>query len=167
AAQIVAGDTRVRDAWARHALGAAPVVALVWASGMELWLYILAAYPGVSLIMVRSFIEHRAAEQAAERTVIVDAHWFWRLLFLNNNFHWVHHRYPSVAWYLIPERWQAERDEVLARNGRYYLPGYAAVPTTWLFRSREPVIHPFLRRGGAIGRALDAREPPGPQQPAS
>ncbi|HET7409552.1 MAG TPA: fatty acid desaturase [Paracoccaceae bacterium] len=162
---ILAGDARVRGAWARHALGAAPVVALVWAAGMDLWLYVLlAAYPGMSLIMVRSFIEHRAAEHAAERSVIVDAHWFWRLLFLNNNFHWVHHRYPAVAWYLIPERWQAERDDVLARNGSYYLPGYAAVAWRWLFRSREPVIHPFVRRGGG---ALDGGGPSGPQQPTA
>jgi fatty acid desaturase len=153
----------------------------------------MAAYPGMSLIMVRSFIEHRAGETAAERTAIVDAGWFWRLLFLNNNYHWVHHRYPSVAWYLIPERWSAERDEVLARNGRYYLPGYAAVAWRWLLRSREPVIHPFLRRpdglpvasaepvscpagraagaAAAVGQALAGvvagGDASGPQQPAA
>lgn len=157
-----AGDSDVQAAWLRHAAGGAPVVVLIWASGMDLWFYVLmAAYPGVSLIMVRSFIEHRAAEHAVQRTAIVDAGWFWRLLFLNNNFHWVHHRYPAVAWYLIPERWLAERDAVLERNGRYYLPGYAAVAWRWLFRSREPVIHPYLRR-----REGDAGAAPGPHQPA-
>ncbi len=146
-----AGNRRVRGAWLRHAIGCVPVLALVWASGIEAWTYLLlAAYPGMSLIMVRSFIEHRAAENAGERTAIVEAHWFWRLLFLNNNFHWVHHRYPAVAWYAIPERWRAERDEVLLRNQGYLLPGYAAVAWRWLFRSREPVIHPFLRRVGGV-----------------
>lgn len=149
---MLAGDKAVRGAWLRHAAGVAPVLALIWASGMELWAYVLmAAYPGISLIMVRSYIEHRAAEHAAQRTVIVDAGWFWRLLFLNNNFHSVHHRYPTVAWYFIPERWRAERDAFLERNGRYYLPGYAAVAWRWLFRSREPVIHPYLRRDGDGG----------------
>lgn len=157
---MLAGDKAVRGAWVRHAAGVAIVLALVRAAGMPVWEYVLAAaYPGASLIMVRSYIEHRAAESAAERTAIVEAGWFWRLLFLNNNLHWVHHRYPSVAWYMIPERWRAERDAVLARNGSYYLPGYAAVARRWLFRSREPLIHPFLRRGGSGG-------PQGPHQAA-
>ena len=152
------GDRRVRGAWIRHAIGGAPVLALVWASGIGLWSYVLlAAYPGMSLIMVRSYIEHRAAEGADERTAIVDAHWFWRLLFLNNNFHWVHHRYPGVAWYKIPTRWRAERDEVLAHNRGYYLPGYAVVAWRWMFRSREPVIHPFLRRAG--GEPITGADP--------
>jgi fatty acid desaturase len=151
---ILAGDRAALGAWLRHAAGVAPVLALVWTAGMELWAYaLLAAYPGVSLIMVRSYIEHRAAEHAAQRTAIVDAGWFWRLLFLNNNYHSVHHRYPSVAWYLIPGRWRAERDTLLDRNGQYYLPGYAAVAWRWLFRSREPVIHPYLRRDGDGGPA--------------
>lgn len=162
---MLAGDRAIRGAWLRHAAGVAPVLALVWAAGMELWVYaLIAAYPGVSLIMVRSFIEHRAAEHATQRTAIVDAGWFWRLLFLNNNFHWVHHRYPSVAWYLIPERWRAERDAVLEGNGRYYLPGYAAVAWRWLFRGREPVIHPYQRRGSDVGTGGGG--PAGPRQPA-
>ena len=191
---ILAGDARVRGAWVRHALGCSAVLALVWASGLEFWKYVLlAAYPGMSLIMVRSFIEHRAAERACERTAVVEAHWFWRLLFLNNNLHWVHHRYPSVAWYMIPGRWREERDEVLAKNGAYYLPGYAAVAWRWLFRSREPVVHPFLRRKGepitgadpmsvpavgpvggmaaAVGQAVagmvGGADASGPQQPAA
>lgn len=156
------GDARVRDAWARHLLGSVPVLALVWWSGLELWKYaLLAAYPGMSLIMVRSFIEHRAAESALERTGIVDAHWFWRLLFLNNNFHWVHHRYPTVAWYLIPRRWQADRTEILTRNGGYLIPGYAAVAWRWLLRSREPVVHPFLRRDGTPIPGADPMSVPG------
>ncbi len=164
---MLVGDRAIRDAvraaWLRHVAGVVPVLTLVWVAGMDLWAYaLLAAYPGLSLIMVRSFIEHRAAEHATQRTAIVDAGWFWRLLFLNNNFHWVHHRYPSTAWYLIPARWRAERDAVLERNGSYYLPGYAAVAWRWLFRGREPVIHPYHRRaeeGGGGG-------PAGPHQPA-
>jgi fatty acid desaturase len=163
---MLAGDRAVLGAWLRHAAGVLPVLALVSAAGMELWAYaLMAAYPGLSLIMVRSFIEHRAAENAAERTAIVDAGLFWRLLFLNNNFHSVHHRHPAVAWYLIPRHWQAERAAVLEGNGRYCLPGYGAVARRWLFRGREPLIHPYLHRrdggsdapGDAMGRAGDGR----------
>ena len=93
--------------------------------------------------MVRSFIEHRAVEKMEHRTAIVDAHWFWRLLFLNNNFHALHHTNPTMAWYRIPQVWRSEREQVIAGNGGYYLSGYGEVARRWLFRPREPVIHPL------------------------
>ncbi len=147
---MLAGDRAVRDAWARHAVGVVPVLAALWWAGVPLWFYVLtAAYPGMSLIMVRSFIEHRAAEHARDRTAIVESNWFWRLLFLNNNFHAVHHDRPALAWYRIPEVWRAERARILAGNGGYYLPGYFSVMLRWLWRKREPVVHPFLYRDGS------------------
>ena len=142
---ILTGDRAVIGAWVRHAIGAVPVVLAVRAAGVDLWFYALAAaYPGMSLIMVRSFIEHRAAENAPERTAIVEGGLFWRLLFLNNNLHSVHHNRPSMAWYRIPEVWQSEREQVLTRNGGYLLPGYWAVIRRWFWRAREPVVHPFI-----------------------
>lgn len=139
------GNPKVRTAWALHALGLVPVIGLVWASGMNPLFYVFAvAYPAMSLIMVRSYIEHRAAGPAPERTAIVEAGWFWRLLFLNNNFHAVHHASPAMAWYKLPDRWRTERDAVLARNGGYLVPGYGAVARRWFFKRREPVIHPWI-----------------------
>lgn len=142
---LARGDRAVWGAWLRHLAGIAPVLWFVADAGVPLWLYVFGvAYPGMSLIMVRSYIEHRAASNAAHRTAIVEGHWFWRLLFLNNNFHAVHHAQPALAWYRIPEVWQRERAAVLGRNGNYYLPGYGAVVRRWLLRRREPVIHPFF-----------------------
>ncbi len=144
-----AGDMRVRTAWVHHALGLIPVLGLVWMSGMNPFFYLFAiAYPAMSLIMVRSYIEHRAAGPSQERTAIVEAGWFWRLLFLNNNFHAVHHDNPTMAWYRLPARWQANREAVLARNGDYLVPGYGAVARQWLIKRREPVIHPWVDRQG-------------------
>ena len=144
---ILGGDRGVAGAWMRHAIGVALVVLAIWTAGMELWFYILsAAYPGMSLIMVRSYIEHRAVENASERTAIVEGGAFWRLLFLNNNFHAVHHERPSLAWYRIPALWRNERTQVLNRNGGYVLPGYGAIAKRWLVRAREPVVHPIPHR---------------------
>ena len=144
---MLRGDRAVIGAWVRHAVGVVPVVLAVRAAGIDLWVYVLcAAYPGMSLIMVRSFIEHRAAHDAPERTAIVEGCMFWRLLFLNNNYHAVHHNRPSAAWYKVPKIWQAEREDVLARNGGYLLPGYGTVIRRWLLRAREPVVHPILHR---------------------
>ncbi|MEO1491295.1 MAG: fatty acid desaturase [Pseudomonadota bacterium] len=154
---IAGGDEAVRGAWTRHMLGVALVLAMVWWAGMAIWVYIaLAAYPGMSLIMIRSFIEHRAAETAPQRTAVIEAGWFWRLLYLNNNYHSVHHAYPAMAWYLLPSRWRAEREHVLRRNGGYLLPGYGAVFRRWFLKGREPVIHPLLYRDDAA-RGLDER----------
>ena len=102
----------------------------------------------MSLIMVRSYIEHRAAETTTHRTAIVEAGWFWRLLFLNNNYHSVHHQRPSVPWYRLRGIWEAERDSVLERNGGYYIRGYGEVMRRWGVRQREPMVHPdfHLRR---------------------
>ncbi|MEM7059818.1 MAG: fatty acid desaturase [Pseudomonadota bacterium] len=142
-------DPSIRGAWIRHILGLIPVLVAVAAAGVPIWIYVLCvAYPGMSLIMVRSFIEHRATENTDERTAVIEAHWFWCFLFLNNNFHSVHHDRPALAWYLIPAVWRRERNQVLDRNGGYYLPGYGEVFRRWALRRREPVVHPLLHRTG-------------------
>ena len=140
------GDLAVRGAWVRHCLGLVGVIALVAAAGVSLWMYAVAAYGGLALIMVRSFIEHRAAHDPDHRTAVVEAGWFWRLLFLNNNFHFVHHEQPSLAWYHLPLLYRQRGEEVGMRNGGYILPGYGAVAWRWLVRAREPVVHPYQRR---------------------
>lgn len=138
-----AGDRRVIDAWLRHAFGLVLLFVLLSQSGISWHTYLLGAYIGMSLIMVRSFIEHRAAEATDERTAVVEANWFWRLLFLNNNFHLLHHDQPSLPWYLLPKKWREERNRVAERNGGYVLPGYGHVARRWLLRRREPFVHPL------------------------
>jgi fatty acid desaturase len=143
----LAGDREVRNAWAHHAAGLVVVVPAILAMGVPLWLYMLfAAYPGVSLIMIRSFIEHRANPDPRRRTAVVEAGRFFRLLFLNNNLHRVHHESPGVAWYRLPGMYRAERERYLADNGGYLVRGYREVVRRWLFSPREPVVHPLNRR---------------------
>ena len=149
----IAGDREIRNAWAHHAAGLVPVLALIWASGVPLWQYMLfAAYPGISLIMIRSFIEHRAHAAPKMRTAIVESGPFFSLLFLNNNLHRVHHERPGLAWYRIPALYRAERIRYLAENGGYLVHGYSEVVRRWLLRAREPVVHPLFRR---IGQPAD------------
>jgi len=143
------GDRDVRNAWMHHAAGVVPVIAIIHAMGVPLWLYALfAAYPGVSLIMIRSFIEHRAHADPKKRTAVVEAGRFFRLLFLNNNYHRVHHERPTAAWYRLPDMYVAERERYLADNGGYLIHGYGEVIRRWLVRPREPVVHPLSRRSG-------------------
>lgn len=149
--KIRRGSHGIGTAWLLHLCGLVAVACILAAAGFPVVLYLFGvAYPAMSLIMVRSYIEHKAAQTPAERSVIVEAHWFWRLLFLNNNLHSVHHNHPTVPWYRIPGIWQHERSAVLERNGGYLYAGYSAVAKRWLFRAREPVVHPYFaqRRAG-------------------
>ena len=142
-----AGAPRIAGAWARHAAGVGLVLAWLVASGVNPVLYALAvAWPAASLIYVRTFIEHRAAEAPGHRTAVVEAGWFWSLMFLNNNLHAVHHAEPNLPWHRLPERWRARREAVLARNGGHRVPGYGVVFRRWLLAPREPLVHPFRRR---------------------
>ena len=142
------GRRDVRRAWLVHVAALVPVLVVLASAGIALPLYAVAvAYPAMSLLMIRTFIEHRAAEAVPERTAVVEAGPLMSLLFLNNNLHAVHHDAPSLPWYALPGRWQASRSAVLASNGDYHFPdGYAGVARRWLLARREPVVHPHRRR---------------------
>ena len=38
------------------------------------------------------------------------------LLFLNNNLHFAHHKYPQLAWYRLPEVYRSEADQYRGRK---------------------------------------------------
>ena len=99
-------------------------------------------YPALGFAMLRSFYEHRPAEVPAHRVVINEAGWFWRLLYLNNNYHAVHHEAPELPWYRIRARYLAERGAVLRRNGGFLVVGYASLLRRHAFRTVDSPIHP-------------------------
>ncbi len=146
-AAVRAGDREARRVWAEHLLWCIPVV--LWVTvvcGMPLWLYILAfVYPGTSLMLVRSFAEHRAAEGVAERTAIVENAWILGPLFLFNNLHAVHHEAPTVPWYRIPAWYAANRERLVRENGGLVYDGYLDVARRFLLRSHDGAVHPFGR----------------------
>lgn len=141
------GDREVAQAWLLHipACAAALVYAL-WICGIPFWQYaLLLAYPGVSLMLVRSFCEHQAAEDQGARTIVVEASPFWSLLFLNNNLHIAHHTRPRLAWYELPGYYRSERDALLAKNDGYRMDGYGEIFRRYFFRPKEPVAHPLIK----------------------
>ncbi len=146
--RLKTGEQGVRLAWLLHAVSVALVLWCVQLAGIHWGAYVLCvAYPSLSLLLIRSFIEHRAADSVGARTAVIEAGWFMSLLFLNNNLHAVHHRYPGLPWYQLPERWRQDRHDVLAHNeGNHFAGGYLEVARRWLFRRREPVLHPYTDR---------------------
>lgn len=140
---ILQGDHRVALAWALHVAG----LVLVWlwlthVGSMPIWAYLLAAYLGWSLLKIRTYLEHRAHEAARARTVVVESRGPLSLLFLNNNFHVVHHMHPGVAWYKLPALYASRRDHYLRRNEAYVYRSYVEIFRRHLFRAKDPLPHP-------------------------
>jgi fatty acid desaturase len=144
-AAIRAGDRRVIAGWLAHVPALALVLGLVGLSPMPLWAYALAAYLGLSLLKVRTFLEHRAHEKARARTVIIEDRGPLAWLFLNNNLHVVHHMHPAVPWYRLPGLYRANRAHYLRRNAGYRYRSYAQVFRLHLLRAKDPVPHPLWR----------------------
>ena len=146
---IRAGDRAVQLAWLLHAIGMIPVFWWVtWVSGIHPAVYILAfAYPTISMLSVRTFVEHQAAMEGPHRTIINEDRGLFAFLFLNNNLHFVHHSHPTVAWYKLPELYRQNRDAFLAGNGGYFARSYGEVLRHYGLRRKEPVEHPLMKRG--------------------
>jgi len=140
---------RLRWTWAQHVL---LLVLMLWTvhvyANISPWLYLALSYPCLGLAFMRSFYEHRPAADPQHRIVIHEAGWLWRLLYLNNNYHAVHHAQPKLAWYRIPALYRAHRDHFLARNGEYLFTGYLALFARYALR---PIDTP-----GQQTRALNA-----------
>jgi fatty acid desaturase len=143
---IARGNRDTLKAWAWFGLAAVLTLWLVvGVAGMPFWqYYLLIAYPGISLALVRSYCEHQAAEQVDHRTIIVEASPFWSLLFLNNNLHVAHHAKPGLAWYKLPAFYRAERDALIARNNGYLMKGYGQIFSRFLLKAKEPIPYPDM-----------------------
>ncbi len=145
--RLLRGETTHLLAWLLHVAGAALV--LLWVlgvCGIPLLAYLaFFAYPGVSLTLMRSFLEHRAREQVGERSVLVEAGWPMALLYLHNNLHALHHAEPGLAWYRLPARYRMRRAELLAANGGYRYSGYLEIAARYLLRPKEHPRHPLPR----------------------
>lgn len=140
---LLAGNRTAQRDWLLHLTGLVLLALWLAPAQMTLGAYVLAAYLGQSLLKIRTFLEHRAHEAPRGRTVVVEDRGPLALLFLNNNFHAVHHCNPTVAWYRLPALYAATREGVLARNDGYVYRSYRAVFRAHLLRTKDPVPHPL------------------------
>ncbi len=140
---IARGDRTILRAWLLH-LATVPIVLVlvVQLGGIPLWLYALAGYAALSVLSIRTFLEHRAVGPFLERSVIIERGGVLGFLFLNNHLHALHHAQPDVPWYRLPALYRRERDRILRRNGGYTYPHYGAVIRQYLLAPKEPAVHP-------------------------
>lgn len=143
-ALIWAGDRRVLLSWIWHIPAAAlPILWLSTYGVMPLWAYFVAVYLGLAVLKIRTYLEHRAHEAVQGRTVVIEDRGLLALLFLNNNFHFVHHSHPGVPWYDLPALFRSEKQQFLDKNDGYYYRSYAQIFREYLFKAKEPVSHPL------------------------
>jgi fatty acid desaturase len=138
------GDRRVVVAWVLH--GAGLVLVLLWLFSigkMPVWAWIMASYLSASLLKIRTFLEHRAHDLFRARTVVIEDRGPLALLFLNNNYHVVHHMHPAVPWHRLPALYRANRDHYLRRNEAYLYRNYWEIFRRHFLRVKDPVPHPI------------------------
>lgn len=140
---IRAGDRSVLAGWLWHVPPTLAILALVWASPLSVWAYLLACYGGLSVLKIRTFLEHQAHERARGRTVIIEDRGLLAFLFLNNNLHVVHHMHPKLPWYRLPRIYFNNREKYLARNDGYRYASYAQIFRQHFLRAKDPVPHPL------------------------
>ena len=166
--EVRQGNQHIAKAYLWHLAG---VLAVGWLwlalSDAPLWLWPVTAYLALSILKIRTFLEHRAHHLARARTVIIEDRGPLAFLFLNNNLHAVHHCHPQVPWYRLWQTYEADKTRALIRNDGYYYRSYADIFRQYFLRVKDPVPHPLMVEGGllGLGAAPEAMHPLGPLQP--
>ena len=137
------GERQVIWDWVAHLPGVVFVLVLVSISDLPMWLYLLACYAALSILRIRTFLEHQAHERASGRSVIIEDSGLLAFLFLNNNLHVVHHMHPAVSWYRLPALYQRHKARYLRRNQGYVYRSYAEIFRLYFLRVKDPVAHPL------------------------
>ncbi|MEM9903306.1 MAG: fatty acid desaturase [Pseudomonadota bacterium] len=156
------GDRRIAGAWIAHIPSIAVVVSIVWFSPLPLWAYAIAVYAAHGVLRIRTFLEHRAHEHTAARTVIIEDRGPLALLFLNNNYHLVHHMHPRVPWFRLPALYLADAERYLRRNQGYWFRSYGEIFARHFLAAKDPVPHPLWTGGERVERPAPQRAPVAP-----
>jgi fatty acid desaturase len=110
------------------------------------WFVLAVSYPALALTKVRSFLEHRAADDPLARSVINEAGIFWQVLFLNLNYHSVHHDLPGVPWYGLKALYQQNRAVYQQRNHGFVVKGYGQWLRQFWDKAVDVTVHPGIKR---------------------
>lgn len=139
------GEWRHVPMWLAHF--AAVALLLAWVqryAGVPWWWYLAAVtWPALGLAMVRSLYEHRAASHPKARIAINEAGLVMRFLYLNNNYHLVHHDLPRLPWFQLPRAYRMRRDDYRHKCGGFVIEGYAALLRRYAWRATDAPAHPF------------------------
>ena len=126
-------------------LQVAAVLAVVAVSGVSLEVYFFGiVWSATSLMLLRSFVEHRPARDPLQRTAIVEDNGVLGLLFLSNNLHALHHARPHLPWYRLASFYRLNKCDIFAHNGSYWFPGYISVIRAFALKAKDSPRHPHV-----------------------
>lgn len=146
ARRVAAGDRALARIWVRHLLAVAAVLWIVSAGfGVALWRYAVAVYLAHSLLLVRSYLEHRWVGAELTRCATVRCGRVMSLLFLNNNLHDTHHCRPGAAWFQLPRLAESLGSDERSSRGAGWYAGYFEVLKEHLVRPFDHPVHPNER----------------------
>jgi fatty acid desaturase len=121
------------------------VIFVVGVCKVNLWFYVFGiVYPGTSLSLVRSFVEHRASQAVEEQTAIVENAKILGALFLFNNLHVVHHQQPDLPWYRIPKWYHDHHASLVAPKAVRVYNGYFEIVRRFFFAPFDDPVHPLI-----------------------
>lgn len=134
-------DTHAIRQWLVYVISSALLLCLVvFMFKIPVGMYLLAVYLGHAVIALRSFYEHQTHSCPRHRSVIMPSIKPLSFLYLYNNIHVVHHKYPGLAWYLISGEYQRNQQYYHQSNGGFSYPGYHG----WLKYLFQPVASPVF-----------------------
>ncbi|MDH3690485.1 MAG: fatty acid desaturase [Gammaproteobacteria bacterium] len=139
-----AGDVSLAMIWLAHLSGIAVVsVWLIGTGAMPIWKYLVCfVWPGMSLTLLRSYNEHKPAESGASPTQTVEAAWPFRILFLNNNYHALHHARTDLPWYALHRvYWETKPDEInTSEISQNRFAGYTDIARRFLLKPKDSAV---------------------------
>ncbi|SKA93840.1 Fatty acid desaturase [Thiothrix eikelboomii] len=141
--KLKAGDKYTIHAWLSYLPWLLVVVAWLVYWQFPLGWYVVACYFSYSLTAIRIFAEHQAVAIPEQRTVVVESNGVLSYLFLQNNLHAVHHKYPALPWYKLRAKYLQEREAILEENGNYCLASYFELFKRYAWKPKEDVVHPL------------------------
>jgi len=144
AKSIFRGNRRILSIWIIHLLLCVIFLGVLSLYGsLPVLAYLVSTYFGMSVLMIRTFLEHQAHPDRRARSVLINDQGVLRYLFLNNNLHAVHHAFPSVAWYRLPGLFRLHESRFLEMNQGYFYKSYLDVIRKYAFARKEPVAFPL------------------------
>lgn len=141
------GDRTIIRAYVLHLIGI--VIAAYWFIGVAQWgigAWLLACYGAMSILRVRTYLEHQSNVRISKRTAIVNDRGPLGWLFLFNNLHTVHHQHPRLPWYKLPHYYDKHKEHFNELNGHYCYDSYGQVFRRYFLQAKDPVPHPLIHK---------------------
>ena len=107
--------------------------------------FLFIALPGHSLTMLRSYFEHKPGKNNSLSTAIIEGCPITRLVYLNNNYHLIHHLQQNLPWFKIKAEFEQNKEHYLNVNQHYYFKHHYELMIRYLFQPKDSPIHPHYK----------------------